>query len=113
MTPSTLRRRLISELRKTVLAMMSAEWDIALEGKPAAEVTRAGRTLLALQRARLRLGTAELAAIRDQLRLNERELVKATAALARARKKLHNVKTVLVAAAGLLRTVGRIVDVVM
>ncbi len=113
MAPWTLRRRLLSELRKTVLAMMSAEWDIALEGQPAAEVTRAGRTLLALQRTRLRLGTAELAAIRDQLRENERELVKAMAALDRARKKLHNVKAVLVAAASLLRTVGRIVDVVM
>lgn len=113
MAPSTLRRRLLSELRKTVVAMMSAEWDIALEGKPAAEVTRAGRTLLALQRARLRLGTAELAAIRDQLRENERELVKAIVALGRARKKLHNVRTVLVAAASLLRTVGRIIDIVV
>ncbi len=113
MAPSTLRRRMISELRKTVLAMMSAEWDIALEGKPAAEVTRAGRTLLALQRARLRLGTAELAGIRDQLRENERELVKAMAALGRARKKLRGVKTVLVAAASLLRTVGRIIDIVV
>ncbi len=113
MAPWTLRRRLLSELRKTVLAMMSAEWDIALEGKPAAEVTRAGRTLLALQRTRLRLGTAELAGIRDQLRLNEPELVKAMAALDRARQKLHNVKTVLVAAAALLRTVGRIVDIVV
>lgn len=113
MAPSTLRRRLLSELRKTVVAMMSAEWDIALEGKPAAEVTRAGRTLLALQRARLRLGTAELAVIRDQLRKNERELVKAIVALGRARKKLHNVRTVLVAAASVLRTVGRIIDIVV
>ena len=79
----------------------------------AAEVTRAARTLLATQRARLRLGTAELAAIRDQLKANEPELVKAMAAMGRARTKLHNVKTVLVAAAALLRTVGRIVDVVM
>ena len=93
--------------------MMSAEWDIALEGKPAAEVTRAGRTLLALQRARLRLGTAELAEIRDQLRENEHGLVNAMAAMGRARKKLHKVKTVLVAAASLLKTVGRIIDIVV
>ena len=113
MAPSTLRRRLLSELRKTGVALMSAEWDVALEAKPAAEVTQAARTLLALQRARLRLGTAELAAIRDQLRENEPELVKAIVALGRARKKLHNVKMVLVAAASLLRTVGRIIDIVV
>ena len=104
MAPWTLRRRLLSELRKTVLAMMSAEWDIALEGKPAAEVTRAGRTLLALQRTRLRLGTAELAGIRDQLRLNEPELVKAMAALDRARRKLHKGQTVLGSPGGRSRT---------
>ena len=92
---------------------MAGEWEIARGGKPGAEVTRAGRTRLALQRARLRLGTAELAAIRDQLRANERELVKAMAALGRARKRLRDVKTVLVAAASLLRIVGRIIDIVV
>ncbi len=111
--PYEIRRKTLSELRKAFAAMMTPQWDLALQGKPAAEVTRAARTLLASQRARLRLGTAELTAIRDQLRLNEPELVKAIAALDRARKKLRNVKTVLVAAAGLLRTVGRIVDIVV
>ena len=109
MAPSVLRRRLLSEMRKTVLAMMSPEWDLALEGKPKDEVNKAARTLLATQRARLRLGNAELTEIRDQLKAKEKDLVSGMKALARSRKKLANVKTLLVAASELARIVGRIV----
>ena len=110
MAPSTLRRKLLSEMRKTVLAMMSPQWDLALEGRPKAEVTKAARTLLAMQRARLRLGNAELAEIRDQLKAKETDLVSGMKALDRSRKKLANVKTVLVAAAEVVKIVARIVD---
>ncbi len=109
MAPSVLRRRLLSEMRKTVLAMMSPEWDLALEGKTKDEVTKAARTLLAMQRARLRLGNEELAEIRDQLKANEKGLVSGMKALQRSRKKLANVKTVLAAASELAKIVGRIV----
>jgi len=109
MAPSTLRRQLLSEMRKTVLAMMSPEWDLALEGKTKDEVTKAARTLLAMQRGRLRLGSAELAEIRDQLKAGERDLLGGIKALQRSRQKLANVKTVLAAATALAKIVGRIV----
>jgi len=109
MAPSNLRRGLLSEMRKTVLAMMSPQWDLALEGRSKAEVDKAARTLLAMQRARLRLGNAELAEIRDQLKAKEKDLVGGIKALQRSRKKLANVKTVLAAASQLAKIVGRIV----
>ena len=74
MAPSELRRQTISQLRKTFLAMMSPRWDRALEGKSDARLTEAARTLLAVQRARLRLGNAKLAGIRDDLKANEADL---------------------------------------
>ena len=40
MAPSTLRRGLVSEMRKTVLAMMSPQWDLALEGRTKQEVLK-------------------------------------------------------------------------
>jgi hypothetical protein len=109
MAPSALRRQLLSEMRKTVLAMMSPDWDIALEGLAKAEVNKAARTLLATQRARLRLGNAELSEIRDQLAAKEKDLVSGMKALQRSRKKLANVKTLLAAASEVVRIVGRIV----
>ncbi len=113
MAPSELRRQTLSQLRKTFLAMMSPRWDRALEGKSEAQLTEAARTLLAVQRARLRLGTARLAAIRDDLKANEAELVSGMTDLSRSLKKLGEVKVVLAATSGLLRTVGRIVDIVL
>ncbi len=109
MAPSKLRRQLRTEMRETVLAMMSPEWDLALEGRTKDEVTKAARTLLAMQRARLRLGNAELAEIRDQLKANEKDLVSGIKALQRSRKKLANVRTVLTAASEVAKIVGRIV----
>ncbi len=109
MAPSVLRRRLLSEMRKTVLAMMSPQWDLALEGRPKADVNKAARTLLAMQRGRLRLGNAELAEIRDQLKAKEKDLVSGMKAMQRARKRLANVTTVLAVASELAKIAGRIV----
>ena len=110
MSPSQVRGQTLAELRQTVLAMMSPEWDLALEGRPRAEVTGAARTLLAAQRARLRLENAELAEIRDKLVANQPALVEGIVNLDRALGKLSNVTAVLAAATGLLRTVGRIIN---
>ncbi len=109
MAPSNLRRGLVSEMRKTVLAMMSPQWDLALEGRSKQEVDKAARTLLAMQRARLRLGSAQLAEIRDQLKAKEKDLVSGMKALQRSRRKLANVKTFLASASALAKIVGRIV----
>ncbi len=113
MAPSELRRQTISQLRKTFLAMMSPRWDRALEGKSDARLTEAARTLLAVQRARLRLGNAKLAGIRDDLKANEADLASGITALNRSLKKLGDVKAVLATTTSLLRTVGRIVDIVL
>ncbi len=113
MAPSELRRQTVSQLRRTFLAMMSPRWDRALEGKSEARLTEAARALLAVQRARLRLGNARLAGIRDDLKANEADLVSGMTDLSRSLKKLGDVKVVLAATTALLRTVARIVDIVV
>jgi hypothetical protein len=110
MSPSRIRAQTLAELRQTLRAMMSPAWDLALEGRPRAEVTEAARTLLAVQRARLRLENAELAAIRDRLAANETDLAKGVVTLDRTLRRISDVTAVLAAATGLLRTVGRVID---
>lgn len=109
MAPSEIRRQTVSELRKVVLAMMSSEWDLALDGRSEEEVSEAARTLLRAQRARLRLGSAELTKIRDALTANQEALDRGRAALERALEDLGAIRTVLDAVAGFLGVVGRIV----
>jgi Xaa-Pro aminopeptidase len=110
MSPSQIRTQTLAELRQTLRAMMSPAWDLALEGRPRAEVTQAARTLLAVQRARLRLENAELAEIREALVANDVALTQGIATLDRALRRISNVTAVLAAAGGLLRTVGRVID---
>jgi len=112
MTPSALRDKTLSELRKAFAAMMTPEWDLALEGRSDEEVTEAARALLALQRARLRLGNARLADIRDRLQEDETALQAGIEYLGEALQDLQNVGRVLEATALLLGVVGRIVDIV-
>ena len=113
MAPSTLRKKTLSELRKTFAAMMTPEWDLALDGKSDEEVTEAARTLLAVQRARLRLGNARLAEIRDGLMENETALRAGIEFVDEALEDLQDVGRVLEATAALLAAVGRIVDIVV
>ncbi len=113
MAPSTLRKKTLSELRKTFVAMMTPEWDLALDGKSDEEVTEAARTLLAVQRARLRLGNAGLAEIRDGLVENETALRAGIEFVDEALENLQDVERVLEATAALLAAVGRIVDIVV
>ena len=113
MSASKIRNQTLAELRKTFLAMMSPEWDLALEGKPKSEVTQAARALLSVQRARLRLENSELAAIRDELAANEPALSEGIASLDRALGDLSDVTTVLIAATALLKTVGRIINLAL
>ena len=113
MAPSTLRKKTLSELRKTFAAMMTPEWDLALDGKSDEEVTEAARTLLAVQRARLRLGNARLAEIRDGLVENETALRAGIEFVDEALEDLQDVGRVLEATAALLAAVGRIVDIVV
>ncbi len=113
MAPWKVRRQTISQLRKAFKAMMSPEWDLALEGKSPQELTEAARALLAIQRARLRLGNAQLAEIRDALQANEQGLLGGMNELDAALAELNDVKRVIQATSALLATVGRVVDIVV
>lgn len=109
MGPFEIRRQTLSELRKVILAMMSSEWDRVLEGRSEEEVSEAARNLLRAQRARLRLGSAELRKIREDLKANEEALERGRMALETALEDLGAIRTLLDAVAGFLRTVGRVV----
>jgi hypothetical protein len=113
MAPSALRKKTLSGLRQAFTAMMTPEWDLALEDRTDEELTEAARALLAVQRARLRLGNAKLADIRDQLRADEDALAEGIEALDEALLDLGDVERLLAATAALLATVGRIVDIVV
>ncbi len=109
MAPYELRDMTISELRQAFLAMLTPEWDVALEECTPKEKERAAKTLLAIHSARIRMGNAELAQIRDKLIENEAALIQGKEALDKALSKLNKVKTVLNTAAAFLNVVGRIV----
>ncbi len=113
MTPSSLRNKTLRELRQTIRAMMSPEWDVALTGASEEELNKAARTLLAAQRARLRLQNATLAEIRDRLIEHETALRAGIESLDEALEDLEDVKRVLGAAAAVLAAVGRVIDIVV
>jgi GTP-sensing pleiotropic transcriptional regulator CodY len=113
MAPSKLRARTLAELRKTIVVMMSPEWDLALEGASDEELTEAARTLLALQRARLRLGNVKLAEIRDKLKDNENALLVGIEFLQEALEDIERVERVLEAATSVLAAVGRVIEIVV
>jgi hypothetical protein len=72
-------------------------------------VREAERQFLTTQRARVRLGNAELKEIRDKLKANEQALADGRAALDEALGTLQQVQRVLEAATALLRVVGRVI----
>ena len=109
MAPSGIRKQTLRELREIFLKMTSAEWDIALEGKPEKTVAKAARELLRVQSARLRLGNAELANIRDKLVENEDALEKGRAQVSKAFLRLQKVKAVLDAVSSFVGVVARVV----
>jgi hypothetical protein len=109
MVPSEIRNQSLKQLRQTFLGMTSAEWDLALEGKPEEIVTKAAKNLLTVQRARLRLQNAELSTIRDKLIENEIALEKGRQQVSGALKNLQEVEIVLEAVSSFLGVVARVV----
>ena len=99
----------LSQLRTTFLAMMSPQWDEALEGQPKTDVTKAAKTFLAIQRARLRLGNEQLSDIRDKLKENEDSLDQGKQDLEQTLSNLQEVRKVLEATSAFLKIVGRVV----
>jgi hypothetical protein len=109
MAPYKLRDMTIKELRATFLAMLTPEWDLALEECTPKEKERAAKVLLAVHSSRIRMGNAELANIRDKLIENEAPLIQGKKELDKALKKLNQVKKVLETAAAFIKIVGRII----
>lgn len=111
-TPSETRNQTLKQLRETFLKMSSPEWDLALLGKPQEVQTEAALEYARVQRARLRLGNAQLADIRDKLVANKKDLEKGRKRVAKALSDLRKVKTVLAAVSPFLDIVGRVVALV-
>lgn len=109
MAPYELKKMTLQQLRKAFLAMLTPEWDIALVGKPQAEITKAAKALLTLQRFRLRLENKGLKEIRDNLLKNKEALLKSSESLEKALKNLKRVEDVIVAVNKIIKVVGKII----
>ena len=109
MAPYLIRRQLLKTLNQVYLAMKSPDWDYYLEDKPKPVVTSAAKAFLAVTRARLRVGNANLADIRDRLKANESELKQGTDDLKTALNNLKKVEEVIKATTALLGVVARVV----
>lgn len=112
MTASEISNATLEQLRETFLKMTSAEWDLALMGKPEDVATEAAKALLLVQRARLRLENAELAGIRDKLVENERGLDEGRVHLNKALERLDQIEGALNAIGSFLNVVARVVSLV-
>lgn len=108
MTPGEIRKQTIAQLRKIVTAMMSPEWDLALEGQSKAAEAKAAKLLLKVQRTRLRLMNAELKDIRDKLKANETALNQGTQSLQGALGNLQDVQRVLDATTAFVQIAAKI-----
>ena len=110
--PFQIRKETLKQVRTTFLKMSSAEWDLALMNKSDEEKKKADIEYARLQRARLRLGNAELAKIRNNLLKNEQDLEKGRVHVAKALQNLKDVKAVLGTVSSFLDVIGRVVALV-
>jgi hypothetical protein len=109
-TPSKVRTETLKQVRATFLKMASPRWDVALRRKPQKVKTQAALAFARVQRARLRLGNAQLADIRDKLVQNEADLEKGRQRVAKALQDLNRVKRVLGTVSSFLDIVARIIS---
>ena len=110
MTDSEISNATLDQLQETFLKMTSPEWDLALMGKPEDVVSEAAKTLLLVERARLRLENAELAEIRDKLVENEKELDEGRVQLGKALERLDQIEGALNAITSFLDVISRVVS---
>jgi len=111
MSPSSLRKMILKELRAARRAMLSAQWMLHLEAGDAEARTAAGRELLRVHHTILRLENEQLTEIRDALQENEGDLVAGTRSLGEALDDLSRVGDVLGAVGEVLGVVGRVIAV--
>ena len=112
MEPSETLSETLKQVQQVFLKMTSPEWELALEGRPAEEVAQANKELLRVQKARLQLGNAQLAEIRDKLIANEQALEQGRRQVSEALGNLQKVETALGAVSSFLGVVERIVALV-
>lgn len=111
MSPSSLRKMTLKELRAARRAMLSAQWMLHLETGDAEAQAAAGKELLRVHHAILRLENEQLAEIRDALLENEADLVAGTRSLSEALDDLSRVDDVLGAVGEVLGVVGKVIAV--
>ena len=109
MPPGKLRKDTLSELRKARNDMTSIEWLTKVEQLSEAEQTAAAKAKLNVSLAIRKLENAQLAEIRQQLVVNEKELQQGITKLNTAAKELNNIKPYMNAVTSLLQVVGTIV----
>ncbi len=112
MLASEIRDKTLQQLDATFLKMTSAEWDLALMGKSQEEVTEAAKALLMVQRARLRLGNAELNDIREKLVENEKGLEDGRLQMMKVLDRFDKIEVALTAITSFLGIVARVVSLI-
>ncbi len=112
MVASEIRGKTLQQLDEAFLKMTSAEWDLALVGKSQEEVTEAAKALLLVQRARLRLGNAELSDIRKKLVENEKGLEEGRLQMMKVLETFEKIEVALDAITSFLGIVARVVSLI-
>jgi hypothetical protein len=107
--PWEIRREVRAALGKARNAMLSPEWDAALDGATDAQKLKAARTLLRVQSAYLRVGNAELEDIRDALVSHGEALLAGKKQLEKTLRSLGQVRQVLETTAQFVALVARVV----
>jgi hypothetical protein len=107
--PWEIRRDVRAALGKARNAMLSPEWDSALEGATNSERRLAARTLLRVHSAYLRVGNAELEDIRDGLVSHRKALLAGKKELENTLRSLKHVRRVLETTAQFVALVARVV----
>ncbi len=105
-----IKQKTLAQLRAARSAMLKLDYLLALKALPAQEQREAALQLNRLQLAYLQLRRARLDEIADLLKENAAELKEGIAALQSRLDKTGNVQDILKGIKGLLRIVGRIVE---
>lgn len=113
LAPWEVKQATLSQLHKTWVKMMSAEWFSALDGASEDERKAAGMALLRVQSARIQLKTSLTAEIRDELIQQEKALEQGRKALAKALENLGKFKKVLETVNKFLDAIGKVVTLVV
>src|SRR5450759_5237611 len=102
MSPSDLYASTLTALTNARMAMLTPEWQTALDAGTPAQRIAASRELIQIQQAILILSNAQLSDIADALQANAAALTAATTALTAALNKINQVVALVNAASSVL-----------